>query len=223
MDIEPKKPSIDVDSSDLDLGRLLEEECQYHEDHGVHHCRNKDGPKKRRIGFWLAVFALSGIFAFISLLRTSRAVPTGREFGDCGKNSVEARGNGCVFDHLTYVWVQPECHYPELLAGYANLTGMEYYAEESMHQDSRIPMEDIMAGAYDQAWAPRRFHSLHCAFTVEKMHWTAINHLPLDSAAIDYEHTAHCQMILLEETPQCDSGRCLYSRLSAKYTSCGYI
>lgn len=31
----------------------------------------------------------------------------GREFGDCGGSVDEARANGCVFDYLSYEWVQP--------------------------------------------------------------------------------------------------------------------
>lgn len=224
MDVASKRPSLEQVTSDLDLSnlQLLREEHQ--SQNWEHHVsREKGGLSKRRIAFLTAMFVMTGILVFFAISKPVHRVPTGHEFGDCGRNSVVARANGCVFDHITYVWVRPQCHYLTLLAGYTNLTGLAYFSESSMDENSRISLEEIMTGNYDRAWAPKRFHSLHRAFTVSKVHWALINHLPLDDAAISFEHTEHCQMVLLGEMPECHGGRCSMSKLSAKYTSCGYV
>ncbi|KAM3425846.1 hypothetical protein NHJ13734_009877 [Beauveria thailandica] len=148
---------------------------------------------------------------------------TGRELGHCGSNVEEAREQGCVFDYLSYVWVRPPCFYPDLLEGYQNRSGVQWYTDPSLEEQFRIPDYEIERGDHPIAWAPRKFHSMHCAFTVSKTHYALANHQPIDSRANSFEHTEHCQMILLDEMPECTEGKCDISRVSAKFSTCGWV
>jgi len=229
MDPDSCRSSLSYEGSELDLSKteLLGEEPKPRAWGDSTFFRLKQRPsecKRALLAPTLTlVLILIGVVIYVTLPRFVYRAPTGREFGDCGTNSVEARANGCVFDHLSYVWVQPQCHYPELLAGYNNRTGVSYYTESSMEESQLIPIAEIQRGDYDRAWAPRKYHSMHCAFTVSKVHHALLNHLPIDSSAIRFKHTEHCQMVLLDELPDCPKGKCSKSRLTAKYTSCGYV
>jgi hypothetical protein len=228
MDLHSPRSSLSSEGSELDLSKteLLGEESKPRAwDPDFFRLKQRpSGWKRALLAPTLTLFLiLIGVVIYITLPILVHRAPTGREFGDCGTNSVEARANGCVFDHLSYVWLQPQCYHPELLAGYNNRTGVTYYSEKSMEDGQLIPMPEIERGDHDRAWAPRKFHSMHCAFTVSKMHYALVHHLPIDSAAVSFKHTEHCQMVLLDEVPECLDGKCSKSRLTARYTSCGYV
>ncbi|KAG6004544.1 hypothetical protein E4U43_000716 [Claviceps pusilla] len=192
----------------------------------------RDGPRqRRRIAFATAVITVLFLTLGIVSYKTLSAFETfsshsrkGRELGDCGTTVQEARAKGCVFDYLSYVWVQPPCYYPHLLAEYNNRTGVKWYTDPSLNDEFQIPDEEIRRGEHPEVWAPRKFHAMHCAFTVSKIHYALANHEPLDSRANSFEHTKHCQLVLLDEIESCSTpGKCSISKVSAKLTSCGWV
>ena len=65
---------------------------------------------------------------------------------------------------------------------------------------------------------------VHCAHVVKKVHHALMNHFPIDSFSLNYAHTEHCQLVLLEELPQCAKpGSCRLNNVIQKYSSCGYV
>jgi hypothetical protein len=57
-------------------------------------------------------------------------------------NVEESRAKGCIFDYLSYVWVQPPCYYPQLLAEYNDHTGVKWYTDPSLDDKFVIPEEE---------------------------------------------------------------------------------
>lgn len=191
--------------------------------------RNESTQSKRTWHKALVATAVVGLLLIVSLITyavfprlEALSTRTGRELGHCGSSVEEARAEGCVFDYLSYVWVQPPCFYPDLLVHYQNRTGVQWYTDPSLGEQYRIPDEEIQRGDHPTAFAPGKFHAMHCAFTVSKTHFALANRRPIDSRANSFDHTEHCQMILLDEMPKCAQGGCNVSRVSAKFSTCGW-
>ena len=178
-------------------------------------------------GLCISLVAIIGMAIYIFLPQITKKGPTGREFGDCGKSIEEARAKGCIFDNLSYSWVRPECHHPDLLAAYRNRTVIPYYTDRTLTEESRIPQEEIFRGDILTAWAPALQHSMHCSFMMSKIHLAHINHMPIDNVAKEFDHTHHCTEVLLDswlgEMPVCHSATGCISKVNAKFTTCGYI
>lgn len=147
-----------------------------------------------------------------------------RDLGDCGTNATEALANGCVFDHISYAWMKPECYYKDLVDEYSNHSEVRYYSAPSLDENSLLPMEQVINGDYATTFTPRDFHSVHCALSVARVHWALMHHLPIDSYAISFEHTKHCQEVLLGTMDMCRGpNKCKLSKTTARFSSCSYL
>lgn len=148
----------------------------------------------------------------------------GAGFGDCGANPQEARSKGCLFDNIGYAWVQPACYNADLVKEFSAMDGVEYYINSDMTDASRIPQEVISEGNITDAYAPFKFHAIHCAQAISKVHWAAVNRAPVDSKSLSFEHTEHCQHVLLGTVAECqETNHCQFSKLTARYTTCDYL
>jgi len=145
-------------------------------------------------------------------------------FGDCGESPEQSKARGCIYDPLAVTWVRPECYYPEIIEEFIDMGPVDFFSEKSMSNESRVPIEEVIEGLHVQVWAPHKFHSVHCAHVVKKVHHTLANHLPIDSFSLNYEHTKHCQLVLLEELPRCaEPGTCRLNNVIQHTSSCGYV
>ncbi|KAG5976355.1 hypothetical protein E4U55_007347 [Claviceps digitariae] len=104
--------------------------------------------------------------------------PGNRSIGPSSMVRLSAeRFTAASFDHLSYVRVQPQppCYYPQLLAKYDNRTRIKWHSDPSLHHEFLIPAEEMRSGGHQEVWARRKFHAMHCAFTISKVpdtpHW----------------------------------------------------
>ncbi|KIW86204.1 hypothetical protein Z517_01599 [Fonsecaea pedrosoi CBS 271.37] len=174
--------------------------------------------------FFIALAALSFLVYWLLPLKMNQTPTFHPVFGDCGKTPDQARTKGCVYDPLAVTWVRPECYYPELIEEFINMEPVAFYHDKSLTKESLVPLEEIIQAQHEQVWAPHKFHSVHCAHVVKKVHHALMNHFPIDSFSLNYAHTEHCQLVLLEELPQCAApGTCRLNNVIQKYSSCGYV
>ena len=232
MELDRARSSVDYirESLDLDLDKAELLGAPAGRNSAITVPKSRSGRAPRPLSLFLLLFLIvAGSTTYIVVLpKIYEAAPTGRELGDCGASIEEAKAKGCIFDNMSYAWVQPACHHEELLAEYRNRTEMPYYSDRSLKPEYRIPIEEIMRGDYIRAWAPEKHHPLHCAFMLSKIHLILINHLPIDSKTSEYAHTTHCGMVLMDgwlhEMPECSAEKgCGISGLQAQFTTCGYI
>ncbi|KAF2112270.1 hypothetical protein BDV96DRAFT_158061 [Lophiotrema nucula] len=183
--------------------------------------------RRRQIIAGLAALGLAtAAFAAYGISSALRIAPDHAEYGDCGSTIDEAKAKGCIFDNLSYVWVQPACHHPELLQSFRDRSNITYYTSHDLTLETRIPQEDIYAGNWPWAWSTKEQHPVHCAFLLSKMHEALSNHLPLDDKVMQWEHTIHCSEVLLQswlsEIEDCNLGRCERVKVTQGFTKCGY-
>ena len=188
-------------------------------------------------------YGIVGVFVSLHLVPTTK---THAEFGDCGSTIDEAKAKGCIFDNLSYAWVQPPCSYsdpPPPSHPYLNLTNVtgfhgalldsfrarsniSYYSASTYAPEDQIPQQDIYDGKWTNAFADKEQHPVHCAFMLSKMHEALLHHLPVDNAVMEFDHTIHCGQVLMQnwlhEIQDCNEGKCEKARVNMKFTTCGY-
>jgi hypothetical protein len=148
------------------------------------------------------------------------------EFGDCGSTIDEARAKGCMFDNLSFAWQQPACFHGELLECFRARSNITYYTSPNMSPETRIPDEEVYNGDWADVFATKEQHQVHCAFMLTKLHEATLNHLPLDSEVMGFEHTIHCGQVLMQdwlhELKDCNEGKCELVLATQKFTRCGF-
>lgn len=93
----------------------------------------------------------------------------------------EARSKGCVFDNLSYTYVQPACHHQELMESFRARSNITYYTSHDLSAESQIFQEEIYAGDWPEAISTKEQHPVHCDFMLSKLHESLLKHLPLDN------------------------------------------
>lgn len=231
----PRNSMEDNSSDDLDLseihllaGQVHPRRVRFLQDSQKHICRR--WTRRLTILGVCLILTLSGTAIYFWLPSAYGLAPSGREFGDCGHSVAEARAKGCVFDNISYAWVRPACYHSELLLSFRNRSSsaISYYRDRDFTPENQIPEDEINAGDWPHAWATGNHHPVHCAFILSKIHRAFEQHLPIDSRATDFEHTIHCGKVLMDgwlhEMEQCQKpGGCRAAKLTALFTSCGYI
>ncbi|KAF2104193.1 hypothetical protein NA57DRAFT_70410 [Rhizodiscina lignyota] len=167
----------------------------------------------------IAAIALLAIISVPLLLSPSlrhRSTATPILFGDCGSSLEEARAKGCEFDVISFTWLPPECHDPELVDDFLSLSDREWY------QDPRgldpAPREKVMNGEYQRLFVTREYHVYHCRYQWRKMH-RGIQKRVIDSYIGSYNHTVHCEMMLMQVVPRSLTD----TRINRKYIQCQRI
>lgn len=183
----------------------------------------------RRKQTLVALVALGLAAAGFSIYGLTPAMGIGHkhdEFGDCGQTPSEAKAKGCIFDNISYVWIQPACHHPELFQTFWDRSNLSYYSSSEWMPETRIPEEEIMEGRWEMAWTVKEHHPVHCLFVLAKLHEAVLNHMPMDSKATGFGHTLHCSEVLMQpwlhEIEDCNQGKCERATVTMGYSSCGY-
>jgi hypothetical protein len=152
--------------------------------------------------------------------------PSGSELGTCGDNKTveEARAHGCVFDAMSYLWVRPECYHRELVEDFMQRSDWAWYSDAQLKH--KLPMDELLRGDHPQAFAPKKYHQIHCTYMWRKMHSILVDHLPVDSDLTNWMHTMHCEKVLLNhilhEDANCTDAMVCPTLVRATWTTCGY-
>ncbi|KAI0009998.1 hypothetical protein F4779DRAFT_331607 [Xylariaceae sp. FL0662B] len=173
------------------------------------------------------IFAAMLLYTAVTLRHISTRIAA--DFGDCGSQhtAAEARALGCVFDPAAWVWTRPECYDAELVAEFMNRTTMSYHTDPELRQETEVPLEDVMRGDHKLLFTQNKYHYLHCTYMMKKMHKALLEHRPTDSYMRTWQHTNHCEMVLLnsmlheDEGLECEAGDICPTWLGkATWTSC---
>lgn len=185
------------------------------------------GPNPRKHRLMRAVtFMLVALVILISLTwsiiearysQRTRYVSTLRS--GCGNSAAEAQAKGCHFDMMSWLWVPHECFDAELVEDFIQLRDWKWYTSHRGLEKDRVPLADVKTGMYDSLWAPQEYHMWHCTYMWKKMHRTILRHGPIDNDVANYNHTLHCEKMLLEP----GSLSAVNTLVTAEFASCSYI
>ena len=79
----------------------------------------------------------------------------------CGHTWQEAEARGCIFETISFAWVQPECYFPELVKEFdAKIHTPFFWDPEGTRQ---MDMEEVRKG-HNMAFVPWEHHLKHCSW-----------------------------------------------------------
>ncbi|KAJ9606025.1 hypothetical protein H2200_009874 [Cladophialophora chaetospira] len=130
---------------------------------------------------------------------TAPAKDEAHRWQSCGSTPTEAVARGCSFDTLSFAWQTPECYDAELMAEWESTVrsnGWQYYADKAGKRP--VPYETAFRGTYN-LWVEWDLHIMHCTYMWRQMHRAFALTGFIDSHLSSYNHTLHCQKVLIEE------------------------
>jgi hypothetical protein len=123
---------------------------------------------------------------------------THHQWTTCGTSPTEAQSRNCRFDILSFAWQTPECFDDELMQDFIHYGGnntWQFYTHPN-RTDSVVSLAIALEGQRTLYvdWA---YHVTHCTFMWRQMHRAYAVRGYVDSHLDSYEHTLHCQGVLL--------------------------
>lgn len=167
------------------------------------HCGTQYEPKRRVLqlgtAFGFIICVIFGLFSFAAVTGlfvsdANKGIIPGRiSLGTCGKSPEEARTKGCVFDLFIGSFMHPQCFDESLHDRYMREHSWIFYVDpEGINE---IPVEQVLAGEFEEIWMDGTFHYTHCAYVWEK-HWRALESgggiVAMDTRARNGHHNMHC-------------------------------
>ncbi|KAF2232808.1 hypothetical protein EV356DRAFT_237128 [Viridothelium virens] len=164
----------------------------------------QDTEKKRffekRAATWKYIFICGSIFLVLSLIAawalTSRLQKSSSRWSSCGDSVETARQRGCSFDLISFAWQTPECYDAALVSEFASWDSWNFYADDKL----TLPVTQEMALHGNRTlFVEWDYHIVHCTFMWRQMH-RAYERGWIDSHLGSYNHTLHCQKMILMES-----------------------
>jgi hypothetical protein len=165
------------------------------EENQASHLRQESSKTPR--GLWK--YILLGLVLSPTILVTTAIVFIQRKhpppWESCGSSPESARHRDCSFDLISFAWQTPECFDSTLVSEFAAWEEWSFYTEE--HGNATIPSQIALQGERN-LWVSWHFHMVHCTFMWRQMH-RAFERGWIDAHLRAYNHTLHCQKMLLKE------------------------
>ncbi|KIX03841.1 uncharacterized protein Z518_07394 [Rhinocladiella mackenziei CBS 650.93] len=121
----------------------------------------------------------------------------GQKLSQCGSSRDDAVSRGCQFDIMSFSWLPPACYDEALAIEFAGLRGWQYFRDEN--RTTGIPRKEVALGQYDLLYVSTEYHVLHCTYMWRKMHRAVLKAAPIDGYIGEYNHTKHCEEVLVGE------------------------
>ncbi|KAK8094988.1 hypothetical protein PG997_001673 [Apiospora hydei] len=137
-----------------------------------------------------------------------------RALSQCGNSSVEAAALGCHFDIMSFSWLPPACFDEQLTHDFETTEDWQWFLDQNGTQP--VSKEEVLLGERD-LFVSSRYHKHHCTFMWKKLHRALGKGHLIDSYIGNYNHTVHCEHMLLME--DADSA-VLNTRILRKFPSC---
>lgn len=136
----------------------------------------------------------------------------------CGATAAEATARGCRFDIMSFSWLAPACFDGELTREFEAGAGS---ARWFVDQNATWPVAraDVLRGEAD-LFVSARYHRRHCTFMWKKLHRAVARGGPVDGYIANYNHTLHCERMLLMEGDDDAGAGALNTRIFRKFPSC---
>jgi hypothetical protein len=150
------------------------------------------GFDKRRLRYlFLCLFLILTIAATTIFALLGRAQRPAWE--SCGSDPATARARGCSFDLISFAWQTPECYDASLVRDFAEWDTWTFYTAE--RGNVTVTQEVVLQGE-QSLWVTWHYHLVHCTFMWRQMH-RAYERGWIDGHLHAYNHTLHCQKVLL--------------------------
>lgn len=137
----------------------------------------------------------------------------------CGSTPSEARTNGCHFDVISFNWLPTECYDADLSIEFDQINALEWFLDPNRTQP--LTHDQIMTGEHTGLYVNWEYHLRHCTAMWKKMHRTMMGESGargIDSYISSYEHTKHCEHMLLGG--QGIAFDAINTRIRVKYPDC---
>lgn len=135
---------------------------------------------------------------------------------NCGSSPAEARSRGCKYDMLSHAWQTSECYDEEISEGWRLSRNSTYYADSSYN--ATVPEEVVMQGELE-VYVDQDYHTEHCPWMWRQMHRAYAVKGYIDDHLDKYEHTLHCQNVLMRTT----LAEALKVRATILYPNCNSV
>ena len=146
-------------------------------------------------GLLLAGICMAAITAFISMI--NGLGPSGPQpVQSCGPSRIEAQEKKCRFDPMSFSWLPPACFDEELTNDF--LHREEWHWFRTQMGTGEVSMEEVIRGEENQLFVSSEYHVAHCAYMWRKLHRALAKGQLVDSYIGSYNHTKHCDHMLLE-------------------------
>ncbi|OCT46845.1 hypothetical protein CLCR_02101 [Cladophialophora carrionii] len=145
----------------------------------------------------------------------------------CGNSPEEAQSLDCRFDVMSFTWVPKPCFDEALMTDFlaSPTQPWQWFTEPNVTvtstADARaLSFQDVRTGQFAELYVTNAYHSTHCTFTWKKLHRALTETGYLDSYIGSYEHTLHCEHMLLSR--HLDPER-VETTIRRKYITCRRI
>lgn len=142
-------------------------------------------------------YLILGLIVVLVVAATAIAALSNRTFRpawkSCGNDPATAKSRGCSFDLISFAWQTPECYDASLVAEFAQWDTWAFYTEA--RGNMTVEQEVVLMGE-QSLWVTWHYHLVHCTFMWRQMH-RAYERGWIDAHLHAYNHTLHCQMVLL--------------------------
>ncbi|KAI1458319.1 hypothetical protein F4805DRAFT_145363 [Annulohypoxylon moriforme] len=125
-------------------------------------------------------------------IKGSSTEPT--SLGTCPPDWKEAKEAGCVYDLVLSTWMHPGCFNARLHEKYKGILrdlDFTYWLEPEMTNE--VSLEAVESGEHGWVWTDGRFHHLHCAYVMHRIHEASKGETKvLDTLCRSEDHIQHC-------------------------------
>jgi hypothetical protein len=176
-------------------------------------------PKQNLSRRWLFLIliglSLAALVGLISKQIFTRPATSNTVWNECGGTPDEAHRRGCRFDILSFAWQTPECYDHENTEAFRKPNGTWSYFADPEGTEPRSE-EVAMTGEY-MTFVVAEYHFTHCTYMWRQLHRAYAILGYIDEHLDNWNHTLHCQKMLLEgpswNMADVDTvGRIIYSR-----------
>lgn len=188
---------------DDDFGSLVEDDDDDN-DYQVTYLTQRHEPSLLISAVLFVVFLVLLLVCAVAVLLVMRAisVPSESESEDlltCGETPEQAQHLGCRFNVMSFTWVPSPCFDEELIDEFLNSPSVpwKWFSERNATTASTFPLEEVSSGQFPELYVTNAFHTTHCTFTWRQLHRALTMLGYLDSYIGNYEHTLHCEQMLL--------------------------
>ncbi|KAI1213252.1 uncharacterized protein F4807DRAFT_256439 [Annulohypoxylon truncatum] len=139
-------------------------------------------------------FAFGQKTASPEYISTKAKVTEPESLGTCPPDWKEAKEAGCVYDLVLSTWMHPRCFNVGLHEKYKGILrdlDFTYWLEPEMTNE--ISLEAVESGEHGWVWTDGRFHHLHCAYVMHRIHeMSKEDTRVLDTLCRSEDHIQHC-------------------------------
>lgn len=150
------------------------------------------------LGILAVIFVMAANGMSFMAVAGSNNVYVERRWNDCGGNPDEARRRQCQFDILSFAWQTTECYDNETAESFKRHRGSWSYFADPFGQ---LPVdEEVVLQGNRTFFVTTEYHFVHCTYMWRQLHRAYSVLGFIDEHLNNWNHTLHCQEMLLNST-----------------------